>query len=118
MEFRESFTLTENDPAGFGMQAVRFVCYRGGQPAPEWADQDPCKFLSIIRHVFFILTSSIVVSFFTYCTIHVDLSVATKDLVLKKAGSKIYYQLDYDVIVYFGLTELQAQLCWKAKVRC
>ena len=47
-EFRESFTLTKNDPADFGMQAVRFVCYRGSQPAPEWTDQDPCKFLSII----------------------------------------------------------------------
>lgn len=60
----------------------------------------------------------IVASFSTFCTIRVDLSVATKDLVSKKAGDKIYYQLDYDVIVYLGLTELQAQLCWKAKVRC
>ena len=46
MEFRESFTLTESDPAQFGIQKVRLQRYRGSQPAPEWADQDECKLSS------------------------------------------------------------------------
>ena len=47
-----------------------------------------------------------------------DLSKAVKDLVPKKASGRVYYELDYDVIVLFGFTELRAQLGWKTKVRC
>ena len=56
--------------------------------------------------------------FFPFCDIRVDLSKAAKGLVPNEAAGQVYYKLDYDVIVLFGLTELQAQLCWKTKVRC
>ena len=56
--------------------------------------------------------------FFPFCDIRVDLSKAAKDLVPSEAAGQVYYRLDYDVIVLFGLTEIQAQLCWKTKVRC
>lgn len=40
-----------------------------------------------------------------------------RDLVLKKDSTgEVHYQLDYDVILLFGLTELQAHLAWKSKV--
>ena len=43
--------------------------------------------------------------------------MATKELVRKKNPSgKIYYELVYDVIVYFGLTEIKAELAWQTKV--
>ena len=42
--------------------------------------------------------------------------MTTKDLVPKKAGNKVYYQLDYDVVVFFGFTETRAQLCWMSEV--
>lgn len=45
--------------------------------------------------------------------------MAVKDLAPKKAAAgRVYYQLDYDVIILFGLTELEAQLSWKTKVSC
>ena len=47
-----------------------------------------------------------------------DLSKPAKDLVSKNASGQVYYPLDYDVIVFFGLTELRAQLSWKTKVNC
>ncbi|KAG6375698.1 hypothetical protein JVT61DRAFT_3273 [Boletus reticuloceps] len=94
---RYPFSLTESVPADFGTQIIRLVCYRGNLSNPEWIDQDKS-------------------SFSTYCTIRVDLSVAVKDTVLRKnASGKVCYQLDYDVIVLFGLTEIQAYLCWKAR---
>ncbi|KAN0094954.1 hypothetical protein V8E55_003241 [Tylopilus felleus] len=100
MEFRESFSLTESNPASFGEQVVRLMCYRGVLSKPEWTDQDPS-------------------SFYPFCSIRVDLSQPAKNLVSRKnASGQVYYQLDYDVIVFFGLTELQAQLSWKTKVSC
>jgi len=96
MEFRESFSLTEGDPTDFGVQTVRLECYRGSLSDPKWVDQDRS-------------------SFSTLCTIRADLSEAVEDLVKKKASGQVYYQLDYDVIVLFGLTELKAYLGWKSK---
>ncbi|KAF8552294.1 hypothetical protein OG21DRAFT_1511667 [Imleria badia] len=96
MEFRESFSLTETKPTDFGLQTVRLVCYRGSLSDPKWVDQDQSAFSP-------------------FCTIRADLSEATNDLILKKTAGRAYYQLDYDVIVLFGLTELQAYLGWKSK---
>jgi hypothetical protein len=96
MEFRESFSLTEGDPTDFGVQTVRLECYRGSLSDPKWVDQDRS-------------------SFSTLCTIRADLSEAVEDLVKKKASGQVYYQLDYDVIVLFGLTELKAYLSWKSQ---
>ncbi|KAN0094963.1 hypothetical protein V8E55_003250 [Tylopilus felleus] len=96
MEFRESFSLTESNPAKFGEQVVRLMCCRGALSQPEWTDQDPS-------------------SFYPFCSIRKDLSKPAKDLVSKNASGQVYYQLDYDVIVFFGLTELRAQLSWKTK---
>lgn len=52
------------------------------------------------------------------CTVEVDLSHLTKKTEdIKKRGPKgKYYQLDYEVALLFGLTELKAQLIWKEKV--
>ena len=56
-------------------------------------------------------------SFSTIFVICADLSMATEELVRKKNPSgKIYYELVYDVIVYFGLTEIKAELAWQTKV--
>ncbi|KAI9569174.1 hypothetical protein HD554DRAFT_2254112 [Boletus coccyginus] len=95
LEFRETFSLTESDPANFGMQTVRLECYRGSLSKPEWTT---------------------VANFSKYCAIRIDLSVATKDLVWTRDPSgQVFYQLDYDVIVLFGLAELQAYLGWMSK---
>ena len=52
------------------------------------------------------------------CTVEVDLSHLTRKTEdIKKRGPKgKYYQIDYEVALLFGLTELKAQLIWKEKV--
>ena len=47
-----------------------------------------------------------------------DLSAAAKDVILRKTRGQFYYELDYDVIILFGLTEIQAYLEWKTRVSC
>ena len=61
---------------------------------------------------------NIAVYFSTLCIVHVDLSEPAKDLVPKKVAGQLCYQLDYDVIVFFGQTEFKAELGWKTKVSC
>ncbi|KAI9572596.1 hypothetical protein HD554DRAFT_2014396 [Boletus coccyginus] len=96
--FRDSFSLREETLAAFGTQTVHLMCYRGTLPTPEW---------------------TIVASFSTYCIIHLDLSKATEDLVPQGEDSiLVYYQLDYDITVFFGPTELRAELGWRTRVSC
>ena len=57
------------------------------------------------------------VYFSMLCIVHVDLSEPANGLMPKrKPWGYVYYQLDYDVIVRSGLTELTAELSWKTKV--
>ena len=56
--------------------------------------------------------------FSTFCIIYVDLGEPAKDLVPKTVAGGLCYQLDYDVIVFFGQIEFKAELGWKTKVSC
>ena len=64
----------------------------------------------------FVLTQTLLASFLTLCTIRVDLSAARKDVVLREPFGQFIYKLEYDVVVFFGFTELRAQLQWKTRV--
>ena len=50
------------------------------------------------------------------CTIEVDLSHLPLPPLSKPSGEGIYYHLDLDVILLFGLTELKAMVAWKESV--
>jgi hypothetical protein len=50
------------------------------------------------------------------CTIKIDLSHLPLPPLLKPSGEGIYYHLDFEVILLFGLTELKALVAWKENV--
>jgi hypothetical protein len=50
------------------------------------------------------------------CTIEMDLSHLPLPPLSKPSGEGIYYRIDYEVILLFGLTELQAMVAWKENV--
>ena len=50
------------------------------------------------------------------CTIEADLSRAPILTLPKTSGNGIYYSVDFDVILLFGMTELQAQVAWTENV--
>ena len=55
------------------------------------------------------------------CTIEVDLShlwnTSNIQTLPKRLGHGVYYKVKYDVVMLFGGTEIQTQLCWKENVR-
>ena len=64
-----------------------------------------------------ILTWRIVASFSTLFEVRGDLSAAVNDLTQKtNASGRVYYGLEFEAIVYFGLTEIKAELAWQTKV--
>lgn len=54
------------------------------------------------------------------CTIEVDLSHLSNTSnvqTLKKPSGAVYYKVAYELIMLFGGTEIEVQLCWKENVR-
>jgi hypothetical protein len=50
------------------------------------------------------------------CTIEVDLSQLPLSPRLRSSGQGIFYHVDYDIVLLFGLTELKAMVAWKENV--
>lgn len=54
----------------------------------------------------------------TLCHIEADMSALTRSLSARKKlnSRQLYYQMDYNVVLSFGLTELKACISWKENV--
>lgn len=54
----------------------------------------------------------------TLCHIEADTSALAMKLKAqtRRGSRKTYYQMDYDIVLSFGLTELKAQISWKENV--
>ncbi|KAJ3998694.1 hypothetical protein F5050DRAFT_1868460 [Lentinula boryana] len=92
-EFRESFQRTTN----YRLQNifVNVLAYQGIDNNPSWIDVDPEMYSAA-------------------CTVTADVSKITRALSpLKNSAGSIYYRLEFDIVLLFGLTELQAQIAWK-----
>jgi len=88
-----NLTLTFTKATGKSRVETQVVCYRGTQDNPAWVDVDPTNFTIL-------------------CTLVADLSNVP---VSPKQNSKgeTYYIVTFDIVMNFGLTEMQAQLRWK-----
>ena len=53
------------------------------------------------------------------CTIEVDISHLwrTSNVQTMSKNSGVYYKVCYELVMLFGGTEIEAQLCWKENVR-
>ena len=50
------------------------------------------------------------------CTLEVDFSRLPISKERKASGQGTYYRLKYDIVLQFGLTELNAMVAWKENV--
>ena len=57
-------------------------------------------------------------NFSELCTIEADLSRVPMLPRSKVTGGGIFYRVEYDIVLLFGMTELKAQLAWKENVSC
>ncbi|KDR69808.1 hypothetical protein GALMADRAFT_255622 [Galerina marginata CBS 339.88] len=92
-EFRRPFNFERFDRADFKTSYPTISCYRGSTKQPQWRDIEPDKYTTV-------------------CKVKVDLSPLPSVSLVNESG-KPYYRVDYDVIVFFGLTEMKAQVAWK-----
>ncbi|KAG5636039.1 hypothetical protein H0H81_009312 [Sphagnurus paluster] len=93
-EFRRSYCRTATKRCMLESAQSDIKCYRGSQEVPSWwDDEDP--------------------AFTTLCTIEADTKTLSLGLEPKlNAKQQVYFQLVFDIILSFGLTELKAQIAW------
>jgi len=94
-EFRKDFITEVVDRSACNMIATEVVCYRGDSLDPRWTDTEPG-------------------SFTTLCNVHADTSKVASTISPRRGYAGLqFYRQQFSIILMFGLTELQAQLCWK-----
>ncbi|KAI6044886.1 hypothetical protein EDC04DRAFT_2889550 [Pisolithus marmoratus] len=95
-EFRSPFYREEQDLSECKRIGEDIVAYRGTLERPQWMDKEKDSYTKL-------------------CTIYADTSKLTSSLQPRRRpnGVGVYYTLNFDVVMLFGLTELKAQISWK-----
>ncbi|KIM40828.1 hypothetical protein M413DRAFT_27965 [Hebeloma cylindrosporum] len=93
-EFRKSFFRKSKSKDEFKVASFSLWCYRGAVATPKWKDVDTQNYTKL-------------------CTIEIDLSHLPLPRQPKYFGRGTFYPIDYDIILLFRLTGLQAMIAWK-----
>lgn len=113
-EFRQSFFREQNSRALLANVKVSILAYRGDVLDPQWMDTEPGKPMAKSDQ-YTSMTSGLQIAarFTTLCNVIGDTSTIAHSLRPQRApGGDDYYCLDFDVVLLFGLTELNAQISW------
>ncbi|SJL14053.1 uncharacterized protein ARMOST_17506 [Armillaria ostoyae] len=97
-EFRRTYHLYSETLEDLTSISDDIICYRGLKTDPRWMDTDEAMYNVL-------------------CTVTANTQQATKTLKpqYRPGDGRTFYKLDYDVVLLFGLTELQAYVSWKHK---
>ncbi|KAK0434093.1 hypothetical protein EV421DRAFT_1841511 [Armillaria borealis] len=96
-EFRRTYHLYSETLEDLTSISDDIIGYRGLKTDPRWMDTDEAMYNVL-------------------CTVTANTQQATKTLKPQyRPDGRTFYKLDYDVVLLFGLTELQAYVSWKHK---
>ena len=94
------------------------MCYRGrAAKAPQWLDLEPGSLHCGRGYDCRSLTNDRTDFFEDNCEVSADLASLKRHLKPLWNGGKEYFRFEMDVVILFGLTELQAYIAWKEDVR-
>ena len=83
---------------------------------PKWEDVDAGKSPLSIICLASLMRYYPVDNYMKLCTIEADLSGVPLVPQPKVTGKGSFYEVNYDIILLFGMTELKAQVAWKENV--
>ena len=113
-EYVRRLTAFFSDTEPGDLLETTLMCYRGNDKNPEWTDVEPGMF-EILGNFQTLPDMFCSDRFTTICTLTADVSRVRKQIIPNAIGGK-YHSVTFDVVIKFGLTELQAQLRWREEV--
>jgi len=94
-EFRRSYFIRASEKARLWKVKEHIRCYHGPLQIPKWMDTEPDDF-SVL------------------CTVEADVSEAVNAIQPSRGvHGGIFYEMEFSIVLLFGLTELKAQICWQ-----
>ncbi|PPQ91153.1 hypothetical protein CVT25_003058 [Psilocybe cyanescens] len=101
-EFRRAFGKSRKEINALQTMSTSIMCYRGEIDSPEWIDVEPGMFTCM-------------------CSIKADLMDLTKTLkprtiTGKNGQEELYYTINFEIALLFGLTEFKANVIWQENV--
>ncbi|KAF9047815.1 hypothetical protein BJ165DRAFT_1344346 [Panaeolus papilionaceus] len=103
-QFRSHFFQEAVSQHSLGTIVAPITCYRGKIQKPKWMDEDSSKCM-----------------YHTLCYVEADTSVLcrslTPQLMPNKKTPLPYYEIKFDIVLSFGLTEFKAHIAWMEDVR-
>jgi len=92
-EFTRTYLRERSSKAELSQVSVGIIVYRGSLSSPTWVDGYEAEYT-------------------TLCSVYADTSALTQSLKEKEQNGRKFFRINFDVILLFGLTELQAQIRW------
>ncbi|TEB37943.1 hypothetical protein FA13DRAFT_713513 [Coprinellus micaceus] len=92
-EFRCSFSRQAVERRSLNCLRVAILAYSGSQKSPVWIDSDPLNYP-------------------TACTVEVNTTSLPVQMTTSATGAR-YFEIGFEIILLFGLTELQAQIAYR-----
>ncbi|SJL14079.1 uncharacterized protein ARMOST_17534 [Armillaria ostoyae] len=93
-EFRRSYHIKAKHLSDLNTVKQDILCYYGSKSDPTWTDTEPDMYS-------------------THFTVTADTRKATKALVPQQGrNGKTFFSLNFEIIIFFGRTEIKAQVCW------
>lgn len=93
-EFKSPFIQRSTDKNELKSISAEVFGYTGQLEKVSWLDDDPDMFPVV-------------------CTVEADTSAVKLEELRSGATGSTYYRLEFEIILLFGLTELQAQIAWE-----
>ncbi len=109
-EFRQSYRILSRALPGLGAITTSIYRYTGRRVHPKWMDVDEGWWSPGLATLLSIPCTD---DYSAYCSVTADTSIVAKSLDPQRClDGTYYYQLSFDVVILFGMTELKAQLAW------
>ena len=90
---------------------MEIKCYKGLDCNPRWLDIDEGVSLSSVLNGMTLLIYIFSDSYGTLCYIEAEFPSQNIKTSMSLLG-KIFHYVHYDVVLFFGLTEIKAQIAW------
>jgi len=113
-EFRKAYSMAASQKISLTTVNVPIVSYRGDSIySQKWMDEEKCEifyYIPIIKQ-----TQFVAALYSTLCRVKADTTEICKSL-KPQVGAATYYEIDFEVVLALGLTELKAYMSWVENV--
>jgi len=115
-EYRTSAVFSTTKKEDLQRVFSEIWCYTGDIEDIRWHDQDPGTSSDLYPEATDADPCPSIANFRKLCRIETDLSHLPYKVLIQENKKSVYYQMEYDTVLFYQGVELKAQMAWKEQV--